>query len=53
MTKTMIPTCTICGGSGPGWEFPLFPRCPDKKFGTICAECDGERHANYFGPDSR
>ena len=42
------PTCTICGGTGAGYEFPLFPRCKDKKFGAICAECDHER-ANEYG----
>mgnify|MGYP001291283249 FL=1 len=38
-----IPTCTACGGAGAGYEFPLFPRCSDKEFGAICAECDHER----------
>ena len=43
-----IPYCETCGGSGPGYEFPLFPRCSDKTFGAICAECDHER-ANEYG----
>jgi hypothetical protein len=48
MTNKAIPTCTICGGAGPGYEFPIFPRCSDKEFGAICAECDHER-ANEYG----
>jgi hypothetical protein len=47
MTNT-IPTCTVCGGAGPGYEFPIWPRCSDKAFGQICAECDHER-ANEYG----
>jgi|TARA_Y100000310_G_scaffold1694_2_gene2154 hypothetical protein len=41
------PTCTICRGTGPGYEFPLWPKCTDKAFGTICAECDHERSNEY------
>ena len=41
------PTCTICGGTGPGYEFPVWPKCTDKAFGTICAECDHERSNEY------
>ncbi len=42
------PKCTICGGVGAGYQFPLLPICKDKKFGSICAECDVER-ANEYG----
>ena len=35
------PECLICGGTGPGYEFPLWPHTPGAKFGEICAECDG------------
>ena len=48
MTNKTIQTCTVCGGSGGGYEFPLWPKCPDKKFGTICAECDYERSINLY-----
>ena len=42
-----IPYCETCHGSGPGYEFPIWPKCTDRAFGTICAECDHERSNEY------
>jgi len=51
MARNMNPYCTVCGGSGAGFEFPLWPKCKDKPFGTICGECDVERYWNVMVPE--
>lgn len=37
------PECIYCKGSGPGFEFPLWPKCVDMSFGDICVGCDDGR----------
>ena len=34
------PVCRVCGGTGYGFQFSLFPTTPGFKFGEICADCD-------------
>jgi|TARA_B110001454_G_scaffold96477_1_gene91359 hypothetical protein len=41
-----IPYCETCHGSGPGYEFPLFPQSKNWAFGEVCAECDVEQRMN-------
>jgi hypothetical protein len=38
MTKNQ-PTCTTCGATGHGVQFPIFP-LSGAKFGDVCVECD-------------
>ncbi len=49
------PTCKICLETGPGIQFPLFPKTPEGlDFGEICAVCDAiqvELWAKYGDPN--
>jgi hypothetical protein len=34
------PVCKVCGGTGNGVTFNLFPKVPGQKFGDICVPCE-------------
>jgi hypothetical protein len=41
----MRPVCNSCQREGFGVEFPMFPKTPGFKFGTLCGDCDDAKVA--------
>ena len=34
--------CEVCGNSGVGVLFPMFPKTDSYRFGTVCETCDND-----------